>query len=45
MPTVHDTTAIVVCKENNIPLRVFNMLKKGSLISIINGEDTGTIIK
>jgi len=42
---VMDTTAVVLCKENNIPLRVFNMLKKDSLISIINGEDTGTIIK
>ncbi len=42
---VMDTTAVVLCKENNIPLRVFNMLKKGSLISIINGENTGTIIK
>jgi len=41
---VMDTTAVVLCKENNIPLRVFNMLKKDSLISIINGEDTGTII-
>ena len=42
---VMDTTAVVLCKENNIPLRVFNMLKKDSLMSIINGEDTGTIIK
>ena len=42
---VMDTTAVVLCKENNIPLRVFNMLKKDALISIINGEDTGTIIK
>ena len=42
---VMDTTAVVLCNENNIPLRVFNMLKKDSLISIINGEDTGTIIK
>ena len=42
---VMDTTAVVLCKENNIPLRVFNMLKKGSLMSIINGENTGTIIK
>tara|TARA_Y100000748_G_scaffold296127_1_gene288574 strand:+ start:295 stop:993 length:699 start_codon:yes stop_codon:yes gene_type:complete len=42
---VMDTTAVVLCKENKIPLRVFNMLKKGSLMSIINGEDTGTIIK
>lgn len=42
---VMDTTAIVLCKENGIPLRVFNMLKKGALMSIINGKDTGTIIK
>ncbi len=42
---VMDTTAIVLCKENKIPLRVFNMLKKGALMSIINGEETGTIIK
>ena len=42
---VMDTTAVVLCKENNIPLRVFNMLKKGSLMSIINGEKTGTVIK
>jgi uridylate kinase len=42
---VMDTTAVVLCKENNIPLRVFNMLKKDSLMSIINGENTGTIIK
>ena len=42
---VMDTTAVVLCKENKIPLRVFNMLKKDSLMSIINGEDTGTIIK
>ena len=38
---VMDTTAVVLCKENKIPLRVFNMLKKDSLMSIINGEDTG----
>jgi aspartokinase len=35
---VMDTTAVVLCKENKIPLRVFNMLKKGALMSIINGE-------
>ena len=42
---VMDTTAVVLCKENKIPLRVFNMLKKGALMSIINGEDSGTLIK
>ena len=42
---VMDVIAVVLCKENNIPLRVFNMLKKGALMSIINGEMTGTSIK
>ena len=42
---VMDTTAVVLCKENNIPLKVFNMLKKGTLMSIINGESAGTIIR
>ena len=37
---VMDTTDVVLCKENKIPLRVFNMLKKGALMSIINGEDS-----
>jgi len=42
---VMDTTAIVLCKENNIPLRVFSMLEKNSLVSIINGDKIGTIIE
>ena len=42
---VMDLTAFTLCKENNIPLKVFNMLKKDSLMSIINGENTGTVIK
>ena len=28
---VMDATAIVMCKENNMPLKVFNILKKGNL--------------
>jgi len=42
---VMDTTAIVLCKENNIPLRVFSMLEKNSLVSIIKGDKIGTIIE
>ena len=42
---VMDTTAIVLCKENNIPLRVFSMLEKNSLVSIIRGDKIGTIIE
>ena len=32
-------------KENNIPLRIFNMLEKNSLIKIIDGKNIGTVIK
>ena len=42
---VMDTTAVVLCKENNIPLRIFNMLEKNSLIKIIDGKDIGTVIR
>ena len=42
---VMDTTAVVLCKENNIPLRIFNMLEKNSLIKIIDGKNIGTVIK
>ena len=42
---VMDTTAIVLCRDNNIPIRVFNMNKKGALIRVIMGENEGTIVE
>ena len=36
-------TAVVLCKENNIPLRIFNMLEK-ILYKIIDGKNIGTVI-
>ena len=41
---VMDATAIVLCKENNIPIRVFNMKARGACKSIIEGENIGTLI-
>lgn len=41
---VMDTTAIVLCRDNNIPIRVFNMSKKGALMNIIKGENEGTLV-
>jgi len=36
---VMDATAVVMCKENNMPLKVFNILKKGNLKkAILNGK-------
>ncbi len=41
---VMDTTAIVLCRDNKIPLRVFNMNKPGALMNIVKGLDEGTIV-
>jgi len=42
---VMDTTAVVMCQEQNIPLRVFNVHESGNLTKIIYGEDVGTLVK
>lgn len=42
---VMDTTAVVMCQEQNIPLRVFDVHKTGNLTKIIHGEDVGTLVK
>ncbi len=41
---VMDATAIVMCRDNKIPLRVFNMFNKGDLKRIALGEDVGTSV-
>jgi uridylate kinase len=40
-----DTTAIVLCRDNKIPIRVFNMNKAGTLLRIIEGGDEGTLVE
>ena len=42
---VMDLTAILLCQDHNLPLRVFNMNKQGALKRIMLGEDIGTMIK
>jgi len=41
---VMDATAIVLCRENNMPLRVLNMMKKGALMRAVQGLDEGTLV-
>ena len=41
---IMDLTAFTLCKENNMPIIVFNMNKKGNLEKIISGEKIGTLI-
>ena len=42
---VMDTTAIVLCRDNKIPIRVFNMNKKGALMRVIMGKNEGTLVE
>ena len=41
---VMDMTAFTLCMENNLPIIVFDVNKKGNLLKIVNGEHTGTLI-
>jgi len=42
--TVMDLTAITLCKDNNIPLKVFAMKDSENIIKAVNGEDVGTLV-
>jgi len=41
---VMDATAIVMCRDNGLPLRVFNLMNEGDLMRIVDGEDVGTLV-
>lgn len=41
---IMDLTAFALCRENNMPIYVFDMNKKGNLIKVIKGEHIGTIV-
>jgi uridylate kinase len=41
---VMDATAIVMCRDNNLPLQVFNLHNAGDLLRIIDGDDVGTVV-
>ena len=42
---VMDTTALVLCSEHNLPIRVFNIFEPGHLARIVEGEDIGTLVQ
>ena len=41
---VMDLTATTLCKENNLPIYVFNMDVSGNLLRVIRGEQIGTLV-
>jgi uridylate kinase len=42
---IMDQTAFTMCRENNMPIIVFNMDKEGNLIRSVSGEKCGTLVK
>ncbi|HEY9886032.1 MAG TPA: UMP kinase [Vampirovibrionales bacterium] len=41
---IMDAAAVSICRDNNIPIKVFNFSDKGSLAAIVAGKDIGTEI-
>ncbi|VAX06593.1 Uridine monophosphate kinase [hydrothermal vent metagenome] len=42
---VMDTTAIVLCRDNKMPIRVYDMSEKGALLRMMQGEHIGTLVE
>ncbi len=42
---VMDATAIVLCRDNDMPLRIMNINEQGALMRLINGEDVGSLVE
>jgi uridylate kinase len=39
-----DTTAISLCKDNNLPMIIFNLNKPGNIRRVITGEKVGSLV-
>lgn len=42
---VMDATAIVMCRDNGLPIRVFDLTRPGALVQLASGENIGTIVR
>ena len=41
---VMDATAFVMCRENGLPVRIFDLTEKNALVRLVRGEDVGTLV-
>jgi len=39
-----DMTAFTLCRENNLPIIVFDMNEEGNLLKVLRGDEIGTLI-
>ena len=42
--SVMDATAVVMCRDNDLPLRVFDMTRGNALVQAMSGDDVGTLV-
>lgn len=42
---VMDTTALVLCRDNNLPMRVMNIFEPGAIMRLMQGEELGSLIE
>jgi uridylate kinase len=42
--TVMDATAIVMCRDNDLPLRVFDLTQRNALVRAMSGDSVGTLV-
>ncbi len=41
---VMDTTAVSLCKDNNLPMIIFNMNRPGNILRVVSGEKIGSLV-
>ena len=41
---VMDMTAFTLCRESDMPIKIFNMSKAGNLLGVLQGKDVGTLV-
>ncbi|MFM7704900.1 MAG: uridine monophosphate kinase, partial [Rubrivivax sp.] len=41
---VMDATAFALCRDQNLPIKVFSIFKPGALQRVVRGEDEGTLV-
>jgi uridylate kinase len=41
---VMDTTAVVMCRDNDLPIRVFNLTEAGAMVRLVSGEEVGSLV-
>jgi uridylate kinase len=42
---VMDTTALVLCRDNNVPMRVMNVFEQGAIMKLMLGAEIGSLIE